>query len=96
MCDFRMSELATVNYMEDIVRRILRDNSSIGLDALIIDSNADLYAAGLTSFTAVQFMMALEEKMGVEYPDHLMKRSTFQSVRAIVESVVELQQSRVA
>jgi acyl carrier protein len=54
-------------------------------------SEADsLYDAGLNSHEAVSLMVALEESFGIEFPDHLISRGTFESVGAIARALKEM------
>jgi acyl carrier protein len=55
-----------------------------------IETDTDLFAAGMKSFAAVQLMLALEEAFGVEFPEELLGRATFRSPGAIVEAVARL------
>jgi acyl carrier protein len=48
----------------------------------------DLYELGLTSHASVNVMLALEDEFDIEFPDEVLKKSTFASVRNI-EQVVE-------
>lgn len=48
---------------------------------------ADLYALGLSSMTTVHLMVALEDQFGVEFPDRLLSRKTFQSLQSMLEAV---------
>jgi acyl carrier protein len=58
------------------------------LDSL--DDDADLYQAGMTSHASVNLMLALESAFDVEFPDAMLKRSVFQSVRSISEALESL------
>jgi acyl carrier protein len=58
------------------------------VDAREVDDQADLYELGLTSLASVNVMLALEDAFGVEFPEEVVKKSTFASVRNI-EQVVE-------
>jgi acyl carrier protein len=49
--------------------------------------DADLYAAGLSSFASVQVMLGLEDAFDVEFPDNLLNRKSFQSIDAITKAV---------
>ena len=53
----------------------------VPVDTLAVDQ--DLYAAGLTSFAAVQLMLALEDRFDVEFPESMLNRRSFASVNAI-------------
>ncbi len=60
------------------------------LSARTIDRLSDdacLFDNGLDSFGAVQVMMDLEEHFGIEFPEHLLNRDAFSSVRNIRDFV---------
>ena len=46
----------------------------------------DLYRSGLTSHGSVNIMLALEDKFNIEFPAHMLRKSTFESIRAIEEA----------
>ena len=54
---------------EDKLREILRDHGKLAVDAMTLAPDADLFAAGLTSFATIQVMLAIEDAFGVEIPD---------------------------
>ena len=74
----------------DTIRRILKEHGRLSKDATAIAEDADLYQAGLTSHASVNVMLALEGEFDVEFPDHMLKRSVFESVHAIVAAVTRL------
>ena len=76
--------------IQERVRRIVGDHGKLASDANSLATNADLYEAGLTSFATVQLMLALEEEFGVEIPDRMMNRKTFQSIDAMADAVSSL------
>ena len=49
--------------------------------------DADLYAAGLSSFASVQLMLGLEEAFDIEFPDSMLNRKSFASIAAIETTV---------
>ena len=53
----------------------------VSIDTLGDDQ--DLYAAGLTSFAAVQLMLAIEDGFDVEFPEAMLNRRSFASIDAI-------------
>ncbi|MDB5594361.1 MAG: Aminoacyl carrier protein [Hyphomicrobiales bacterium] len=55
-----------------------------------LDAEQDLYAAGLTSFAAVQLMLALEDAFNVEFPERMLNRRSFSSIAAITACITEL------
>jgi acyl carrier protein len=74
----------------DKIRRILKDHGRLTKDANEIDETADLYQAGLTSHASVNVMLALEGEFDVEFPDHMLKRSVFESIAAMSAAIGEL------
>ena len=59
-------------------------------DVSTIDGEADLYELGLTSHASVNVMLALEDSFDIEFPDELLRKSTFASVKAIEGALTEL------
>jgi acyl carrier protein len=51
---------------------------------------SDLYAAGLTSLTTVNLMLALEDHFDIEFPDRMLVRKTFESIQSLSEAVEAL------
>jgi acyl carrier protein len=77
--------------MTDPIRRILKDHARLSVDALTLADDADLYEAGLRSHARVDVMLALEAHFEVELPEHMLKRSVFESIanlRAALDQVV--------
>ncbi|MES1196269.1 MAG: acyl carrier protein [Steroidobacter sp.] len=74
--------------MSDRVRSVLKQHAKLTVDATTLADNDDLYAVGLSSFSTVQLMLALEEEFSIEIPDKMLNRRSFESVAAIT-SVVE-------
>ena len=60
------------------------------VDVATLDDDADLYGAGLSSHAAVNVMIALEDVFDIEFPDSLLRKSTFASVDAIRAAVDEV------
>jgi acyl carrier protein len=79
-----MSERATT------IRNILKEHGRLNKDAVTLETNADLYQAGMTSHASVNVMLALEGEFDVEFPDHMLKRSSFESIAAIHAAIDEL------
>ncbi|HEX2585871.1 MAG TPA: acyl carrier protein [Steroidobacteraceae bacterium] len=72
----------------DRVRSVLKQHAKLTVDAAGLADNDDLYAVGLSSFSTVQLMLALEEEFNIEIPDKMLNRRSFESVAAIT-GVVE-------
>lgn len=62
------------------IRRILAQHGKLTADVATLDEATSLYAAGLTSHASVNVMLALEDEFDVEFPERLLKRSTFESI----------------
>jgi acyl carrier protein len=76
--------------MIDAIRQALDEHGRLTAAAAALHAGSDLYAAGLTSFAAVQLMLALEEKFDVEFPDKMLNRKSFASIGAIMGCLMEL------
>ena len=73
------------------IRRILKEHGRLSKDAETLGPDSDLYEAGMTSHASVNVMLALEGEFDIEFPDHMLKRSVFESIAAIGEAIGELQ-----
>ena len=76
--------------MVERVRQIISVHGRLPSDLDALDDDADLYQAGMTSHASVNLMLALEAAFDVEFPDAMLKRSVFQSVRSISEALETL------
>jgi acyl carrier protein len=72
------------------VRQIIREHGRLPADLEALDDEADLYQAGMTSHASVNVMLALESAFDVEFPDAMLKRTVFQSVRSISDALETL------
>jgi acyl carrier protein len=79
--------------MTEEIRQILSDHGRLSVDVNGLATDADLYAAGMTSHASVNVMLALEDTFDVEFPDSMLKRSVFESIDAIAAAVSELRAS---
>jgi acyl carrier protein len=76
------------------IRTILKEHARLSKDATALPDDADLYQAGMTSHASVNVMLALEGEFDVEFPDHMLKRSVFESIAAITSAIDELTAGR--
>jgi acyl carrier protein len=72
------------------IRKILQDHGRLNRDPWSLEEGADLYQAGMTSHASVNVMLALEGEFEIEFPDHLLKRSVFESISAMSATIAEL------
>lgn len=82
-----MSETSTVT---DVVRTILAQHARLAVDVATISDRDDLYAAGMTSHASVTVMLACEDAYDVEFPQQLLKKTTFATVVAISDALAGL------
>ena len=78
------------------IRDLIAQHGRLPTDVASLADDQDLYAAGLTSFSAVQLMLGLEEAFDIEFPERMLNRKTFSSIAAIAASITEIAPSRAA
>jgi acyl carrier protein len=76
--------------MDDQIRGVLREFGRMPVDVTTLTEDTDLYRAGLTSHASVNVMLALEDAFDIEFPDAMLRKSTFESIAAIRDAVTEL------
>lgn len=76
--------------MVEKIRKILADHGRLNKDPYTLDEGADLYQAGMTSHASVNVMLALEGEFEIEFPDHMLKRSVFESIGAMRDTISQL------
>src|SRR2546422_9640445 len=81
----------TSGSMAEKIRRILKEHARLSKDADTLAAETDLYEAGMTSHASVNGMLALEGEFDIEFPDHMRKRSVFDSSASISAAVGQLQ-----
>ena len=47
----------------------------------------------MTSFSSVALMIALENEFGLEFPEHMLNRTVFESIDSIAEAVGSLSEA---
>lgn len=71
-------------------RELIVENSSLEADA-VIDPDADLFAAGLSSLDCVRILLAVEDELDLEIPEDLINRELFSTVNKLSAAVTDLQ-----
>ena len=82
--------------MMDTLRRLIDKHARLPVKADTLAGGQDLYAAGLTSFAAVQLMLALEEAFDVEFPERMLNRRSFATMDSISGCINELRPQALA
>jgi acyl carrier protein len=73
------------------IREVLVAYAKLTVDISTLSDDADLFAAGMTSFASVNAMLGLEERFDVEFPDSMLNRSAFASIDAIASALEQIQ-----
>lgn len=74
----------------DVIRNVLAKHGRLSVDVHQLDDDASLYGAGLTSHATVNVMLALENEFDVEFPERLLRRSTFESIASLDDALATL------
>jgi acyl carrier protein len=80
----------TMEATEEEIRQILAQQARLPVDIADLDNDADLYEAGMTSHASVSVMLALEDAYDFEFPESMLRKSTFESVTAIQAALTSL------
>lgn len=76
--------------LETGIRCALTQVGRLPVDANTLDTDADLYAAGMSSHASVEVMLELEDMFEIEFPGELLNRSVFESIAAIAGAISRL------
>jgi len=76
--------------MDETIRNILAEHANLPVDVAKLGDDDDLYQVGMTSHASVNVMLALEGTFDIEFPDHMLKRSVFESIAAMSAAIGEL------
>lgn len=76
--------------MDEEIRQILATHSRILRDIATLSDDDELFEAGMTSHANVNVMLALEDSFDIEFPEAMLRRSTFSSIAAIRAAVTDL------
>jgi acyl carrier protein len=79
--------------MDETIRGILAEYAHLPVEVEKLRDEDDLYQAGMTSHASVNVMLALEDEFDVEFPETMLRKSTFESVAAIRVALGELADS---
>ena len=82
--------------MIETLRQLIDKHARLPVKAATLAASQDLYAAGLTSFAAVQLMLALEEAFDIEFPERMLNRRSFATMDSISACIGELRPQALA
>ena len=77
----------TVN---ETIRQVVAAHGRLAVPIESLADGDDLFAAGMTSHASINVMLALEDAFDFEFPEKMLKKSTFESVASISAGVAEL------
>ena len=80
--------------MIETIQRLIDEKAELPILARDLPLNSDLYRAGLTSFTAIKLMLALEQEFEVEFPDRMLNRQSMSSINAIQSCICECRKGK--
>jgi acyl carrier protein len=69
--------------MSRVVRTILQRHGRLAVPIETLEDRAQLRDAGMDSMAMVNVMLAIEQALGIEFPEALMTRKSFASIQAI-------------
>lgn len=69
------------------IREIVGAYGQLAVDIQTLGDTDDLFRAGMTSLANVTVMLGLESEFGFEFPEQMLRRSTFESISAIRSAV---------
>ncbi len=72
------------------IREVLDAHGKLTVSVSSLSDDDDLYDRGLTSHACVNVMLSLEDTYDIEFPDRLLRKSTFQSVSGIRSALSEM------
>lgn len=69
--------------MFDILKRLIDRESRLAIPACDLTPRANLYELGLTPYTAIRLLLAVEREFGVEFPRESLNRAAMASIESI-------------
>jgi acyl carrier protein len=78
----------------ETIRRALDAKGNLSVAAASLSAEADLYAAGLSPFCAIQVMLRLEEERNVEFPKSMLNRRSMATMATIAARLDALEQAQ--
>jgi phosphopantetheine--protein transferase-like protein len=73
----------TVTERIESIRAVLAEHGRLAIPVSELENDTSLYGAGLTSHATVSVMLALEDEFDIEFPENLLRRSSFESIHSL-------------
>lgn len=87
--------MTTTEATSDRIREVLARHGRLPVDAALLSEDDDLFQAGMTSHASVNVMLALEDAFDVEFPEAMLRKSTFSSIGSLQRALTALRGSEV-
>jgi acyl carrier protein len=72
------------------IREVLAAHARLPVAVTDLGDDDDLFQAGMTSHASVNVMLALEDAFDVEFPEAMLRKSTFASIGALRAALHDL------
>ena len=76
--------------MTEMILTVLAEHGRLPVAPSTLAEDADLYQAGMTSHASISVMLGLEAAFDVEFPDRMLTREVFSSIKSIRGALDEL------
>lgn len=76
--------------LEEQIIQLIKNGDVLPPKAVLVDSGSNLWESGMDSLASVRLLVQLEDAFVVEFPDELLTRDTFSSVRKLASVICEL------
>lgn len=73
--------------MFETIQRLIDQEARLRIPAGDLTPRANLYELGLTAFTAIRLLLAIERAFDIEFPRRLLNKETMASMESICRSV---------
>lgn len=80
-----MSEISTA--IVERVQSVIVNYAELGDKAVALSPDDDLFALGMSSRASVGVMLGLESEFDIEFPDAMLRRDVFESIRSISQAI---------
>lgn len=77
--------------LDGVIREVINRHARLPISADSLGADEDLFDAGMSSHASVNVMLALEDAFDIEFPDSMLQRSVFATIRAMATAVGSLQ-----
>lgn len=69
------------------IKKVIVDYAELDCDIAQLHLDDDLFTIGMSSRASVNLMIGLESEFDIEFPDEMLRKEVFESVRAIGNAI---------